>query len=208
MPEVADDALPPLSEYERYTRTGDLWVVGDPPVAFAIVEDLDANTHVDQLSLDPNWSRRGIGRSLLDHVTGLARAQGRPFVTLTTFVAVPWNTPYYRRLGFDEVPEDEMDPGLPRDPRCGAPAVDGPPPCPRRHAAGGDLESCGRLTHRREPGPQRHLEGRHHLVPVPTMPTSANPNTGAARSGLMATTVPAARTPTMWLNLPLRPIAT
>lgn len=112
MPEVADDALPPLSEYERYTRTGDLWVVGDPPVAFAIVEDLDANTHVDQLSLDPNWSRRGIGRSLLDHVTGLARAQGRPFVTLTTFVAVPWNAPYYRRLGFDEVPEDEMGPGL------------------------------------------------------------------------------------------------
>ena len=37
---------------------------------------------------------------------------------------------------------------------------------------------------------------------------SATPNTSASGSGLMARTVPAARTPTMWLNFPLAPIET
>ena len=41
-----------------------------------------------------------------------------------------------------------------------------------------------------------------------TMPMSATPNTRASGSGLIASTVPAARTPTMWLNLPLAPIDT
>ncbi len=42
----------------------------------------------------------------------------------------------------------------------------------------------------------------------PTMPMSQCPNTGAPRSSLTARIVPAARTPTMWLNFPLSPSAT
>ena len=29
-----------------------------------------------------------------------ARGEGRPALTLTTFSDVPWNAPYYQRLGF------------------------------------------------------------------------------------------------------------
>jgi hypothetical protein len=35
-------------------------------------------------------------------------------VTLTTFADVPWNAPYYRRLGFADVPPGAQGPGLRR----------------------------------------------------------------------------------------------
>jgi GNAT superfamily N-acetyltransferase len=120
MPEVADDPLPGPADYEPYVRSGDLWVVADAsdpaeggrPVAMAVLETLDGALHVEQLSVDPRWSRRGLGRALLDRASELARADGLPAVTLTTFVSVPFNAPYYRRLGFTEIPEGEVGPGL------------------------------------------------------------------------------------------------
>lgn len=39
---------------------------------------------------------------------------GLPAVTLTTFVDVPWNAPYYRRCGFRPLPEPEWGPELAR----------------------------------------------------------------------------------------------
>ncbi len=115
MPEVADDALPPAAVYAEAIGAGAMWVVeGDDgaPVAFALVEQVDGDAHVEQLSLDPRWSRRGIGRALLDHVSDRARADGRPAVTLTTFVSVPWNAPYYRRLGFTALDDRDLGLGL------------------------------------------------------------------------------------------------
>jgi N-acetylglutamate synthase-like GNAT family acetyltransferase len=56
--------------------------------------------------------RRGIGRALLDHVAALARARGAPALTLTTFAEVPWNGPYYARLGFEVWPDTAQGPGL------------------------------------------------------------------------------------------------
>jgi len=35
-----------------------------------------------------------------------------PAVTLTTFEDVPWNAPLYRHLGFRELRDDELGPGL------------------------------------------------------------------------------------------------
>ena len=33
-------------------------------------------------------------------------------LTLSTFRSVPWNAPYYARLGFAELPAAELTPGL------------------------------------------------------------------------------------------------
>lgn len=33
-------------------------------------------------------------------------------LTLTTFAYVPWNAPYYARLGFEIIPPDHVAPGL------------------------------------------------------------------------------------------------
>jgi hypothetical protein len=40
------------------------------------------------------------------------RADPLAGMTLITFRGVPWNAPYYERLGFRELPESEVTPGL------------------------------------------------------------------------------------------------
>ncbi len=41
----------------------------------------------------------GLGSSLVDHLDGWAAARGLAALTLTTYRDVPWNGPYYERLG-------------------------------------------------------------------------------------------------------------
>lgn len=43
-----------------------------------------------------------------------AREDGLTALTLTTFTDVPWNAPYYARLGFRALSESELTPGLRR----------------------------------------------------------------------------------------------
>ena len=62
--------------------------------------------------MHPDSARRGIGRSLIDHVADEAVAAGITALTLTTFSQVPWNAPYYERCGFRRLDEAELTPGL------------------------------------------------------------------------------------------------
>lgn len=108
MPEIADDdpmSLESLAEHEVWVAVGEQGV----PLAFIAVGDVDGATHIHQMSVHPSHARQGIGAALIEHVTRAERA-----VTLTTFRDVPWNAPYYERLGFRTVPEDLLgtSPGL------------------------------------------------------------------------------------------------
>ncbi|MFB9569543.1 GNAT family N-acetyltransferase [Saccharopolyspora hordei] len=107
MPEVADDPPPPLDVLAEHQRDGRAWVaeVGGVVAGYVLVEVVDGNAHVAQVSVHADHARRGIGSALLDHVESWARERGLPALTLTTFRAVPWNGPYYARLGFEEVAE-------------------------------------------------------------------------------------------------------
>src|SRR5699024_9035775 len=63
-------------------------------------------------SVAATHARRGLGRALIEHAAGLARERGAPCLTLTTFAQVPWNAPYYERIGFRTLDENELSPGL------------------------------------------------------------------------------------------------
>ena len=115
MPEISAAEPAPVEDLERYRAAGRAWVVapaGGPAAGYALVDDVDGQAHVEQVSVDPAWSRRGLGRMLLDHVAAVARGEGRAAVTLTTFRDVPWNAPYYARCGFRTLAPDELGPGL------------------------------------------------------------------------------------------------
>jgi GNAT superfamily N-acetyltransferase len=102
MPEIADDE--PLSLAELRAYVGRAWVYVDgEPVGYVLVDIVDGNAHIEQVSVRTEYARRGIGRALIDHVAEWARACGYPALTLTSFVDVPWNVPYYERLGFVRV---------------------------------------------------------------------------------------------------------
>lgn len=116
MPDVADDEPPALNMLERYREAGRCWVaaLGERPVAYLIAEPVDDALHVEQVSVHPLAARRGVGRALLTHAAGHAREHGLTALTLTTFADVPWNAPYYTRLGFRALTEPELTPGLRR----------------------------------------------------------------------------------------------
>ncbi len=115
MPDIAAHPVPPATVLARYVHAGRSWVLAgrdDLPVGFVLVDLVDGLPHIEQISVDPPYARRGLGATLMDHVSAWAAAQGHGAVTLTTFRSVPWNGPYYGRLGFAEVPDEARGPEL------------------------------------------------------------------------------------------------
>jgi GNAT superfamily N-acetyltransferase len=115
MPEIADDEPPSLDALAGYQRAGRAWVVdgeAGTPVAYLIADVVDGNLHIEQVSVHPRYARRGIGRLLIERAAAYAKAGGMRALTLTTFAEVPWNAPYYARLGFTVVDDLSLSPGL------------------------------------------------------------------------------------------------
>lgn len=102
---------------DRHARDGHSWVAiagdqSDRPIGYLVVEVVDGLGHVEQVSVDPDWQGRGVGRRLVDAAVAWARGEGRPALTLTTFIDVPWNRPLYEHLGFRVLADDELGPEL------------------------------------------------------------------------------------------------
>jgi GNAT superfamily N-acetyltransferase len=115
MREVADDELPSEDVLLGFQRAGMAWVATDDtdrPIGYLLAEILDGNAHIEQLSVLPANMRRGLGRALIEHVATWAADRGLPAITLTTFADVSWNAPYYRRLGFEPLADEEITPQL------------------------------------------------------------------------------------------------
>lgn len=92
-----------------------VWVVVnemDQPVGFAIVHLLDDSVHLHELDVHPRYARQGLGRRLIATIVDWARNRGARALTLTTFRDVPWNGPYYARLGFRTLDETTLSPAL------------------------------------------------------------------------------------------------
>ena len=84
----------------------------DRPVAYLVLDVVDGAAHIEQVSVHPDHARNGLGRSLIEHAASWARARDLHSLTLTTYVDVPWNGPYYERLGFRYLTAGEETPGL------------------------------------------------------------------------------------------------
>jgi GNAT superfamily N-acetyltransferase len=115
MPELADAPVLSLAEVERYAADGFVAVAEHPRdgiVGFVVVRPLGGSAHVQELDVHPDHGRLGLGRSLLDGALAWARAEGFRTVTLSTFRDVPWNAPFYARVGFRETAPDDASPEL------------------------------------------------------------------------------------------------
>jgi GNAT superfamily N-acetyltransferase len=97
---------------EAIMAGADVYVVGEPPVAFAAVRERAGHTHLEQIAVRPDQTRRGIGGLLLQRVVEHGAARGAAGVTLLTFRDVPWNGPWYARHRFSELPEDRWSPQI------------------------------------------------------------------------------------------------
>lgn len=79
------------------------WVAVDEcnePVGFIMTQDLPESLFIHELSVCRKWQGQGIGKKLVQTVIDEAKVKKYSLVTLTTFRHVPWNAPFYQRMGF------------------------------------------------------------------------------------------------------------
>ncbi|WP_368544998.1 GNAT family N-acetyltransferase [Enterobacter soli] len=118
------------AEHRTYAERGMSWVAlaDGHPVGFVLAQAHPTSLFIVELSVHLAWQGKGIGRQLISCVADRARAMGLVSLTLTTFRDVPWNAPYYARLGFRtitaltrelrEIREEEAAHGLAPGSRC------------------------------------------------------------------------------------------
>jgi len=112
--DVPEVLMPPGALADALAR-GQVWVAVAPNgtvVGFAYADLIDGAVHLEELDVLEAFGRRGLGRALVAAVIADARRRGLTAVTLTTFRDVPWNAPFYARLGFRILPADALTPGL------------------------------------------------------------------------------------------------
>ena len=115
MPDIAADEPPSVDVLKQYCTREHLWVAADnhnQPVAYLVASVVDDCAHIDQVSVDTGQAGKRIGSALIDTLEIWAQAHNLVAITLTTFADIPWNAPYYRKLGFQDIDESQMTNGL------------------------------------------------------------------------------------------------
>ena len=111
---IADDDVQSEAQHQAFVADG-----------VALVAELDGNMvgfltgsvepdalHIWQIAVHKTHQRRGVGGKLIEAAQQLAVTHAAIALTLTTFRDVPWNEPYYRRLGFKTLADPELNPRL------------------------------------------------------------------------------------------------
>ncbi|MEX1056472.1 MAG: GNAT family N-acetyltransferase, partial [Natronospirillum sp.] len=105
------------AELARAQAKGYLWVAETSdhrPVGFALIKPTMSAAHLAEVDVHPDHQQRGIGRRLVLTALEWSATEGYQRVTLTTFTDVPWNAPFYERLGFCRLDPETTPPDLAR----------------------------------------------------------------------------------------------
>ena len=111
-PEALADHVP-AHVFETEIAAGNVFVARNQhnwAVGFALIGLRGNGLYLDQVSVNPDYGRKGIGRSLVIRVLTEAEIRKLPHVSLSTFKTVPWNGPFYASMGFREIPHEKLEP--------------------------------------------------------------------------------------------------
>jgi GNAT superfamily N-acetyltransferase len=78
------------------------------PVGFAMAGIIDGGAHLDEMDVMPDFGRQGVGMRLVRTIIDWARLGDYPVLTLITFRHLPWNAPFYERMGFEAMATSEL----------------------------------------------------------------------------------------------------
>ncbi len=79
-----------------------------PVVGFLFAEPVTGGFYLRELAVATAAQRHGHGRALMLAGIAAASARGEPLIMLTTQRNLPWNAPFYARLGFRIVEDDDI----------------------------------------------------------------------------------------------------
>jgi GNAT superfamily N-acetyltransferase len=105
----------PLDFVQQRFQAGQVWVAIALPagvVGYAITQAIDGTLYLQQIDVDPAHGRRGIGSALISAVSLWASHQGYCTLSLSTFRDIPWNAPFYAKLGFQMLDDSELSVGF------------------------------------------------------------------------------------------------
>lgn len=130
---IASDTVMTAKAHMKLIGQGTVWLAlgSDHHVwGFLSAEVCLDVLHIWEISVHQDAQGQGIGRSLMAEAEAFAVQQGLRAVSLTTFRYVPFNAPYYERLGYAimgdaalddrlrSILADEAASGLKEDTRC------------------------------------------------------------------------------------------
>jgi GNAT superfamily N-acetyltransferase len=106
-----DGRVDPPSSVNRLTidgiaeqaRTGEIWVIGHPPVACVFLTPAAQALSIGKLAVAASHRREGLGRRLVEQAEVRARALRLPALELQTRVELIENHAAFRALGFVEI---------------------------------------------------------------------------------------------------------
>jgi GNAT superfamily N-acetyltransferase len=117
LPAAVDLPIHPMEELREDCNHGRLLVAADEEdraVGFALFDLHEDEAYLREVDVVPEHAGRGLGRRLIQAVIAKARDARLPRLTLTTFRDVPFNAPFYARLGFKTIDEIHASPRLAR----------------------------------------------------------------------------------------------
>ena len=109
---IADDTVMSVLEHLAHATAGVVLAATERAgkvVGFLTAENTGTALHIWIMAVVHDRQGQGLGRRLLDVATDRARELRLPALTLTTFVDVPWNAPFYQRCGFRILEPEELD---------------------------------------------------------------------------------------------------
>lgn len=110
-PESVQVEISREEDLRKAQTDGRLWVAlcGHTPVGFAHVIILaSGGAHLEELDVHSEHGRRGLGTQLVATVCEWVQGRRYQALTLTTFREPPFNMPFYRRCGFNELPPEAL----------------------------------------------------------------------------------------------------
>src|SRR5687768_6397452 len=91
---LVDDEPLSLDFVRQRFQAGQVWVAVNPHdvvVGYAITREVENALYLQQIDVDPEHGRKGLGSALVDAVCSWAKLHGYRAVTLSTFRDIPWN---------------------------------------------------------------------------------------------------------------------
>lgn len=96
------DNVAPVEFIEGRADEGLLFVLTfeGQPVGFAFGSWAGKDLYLGEVDVHPDHAGKKLGRALVETWVAHGVAHGAARITLSTFTDIPWNRPYYERMGF------------------------------------------------------------------------------------------------------------
>lgn len=112
---IADGPCLPIEAHLASLEEGTCWVAvteQDRPIGFLTAECMQDRLHILEISVEAQAQGCGAGKTLLRAAHQAAKQRGLKRITLTTCRNVPWNAPFYQKMGFEILAQTDLESDL------------------------------------------------------------------------------------------------